>query len=80
MIVEIDEAIAIDCVRNGSPFRYVNHSCDPNLTIRVGDRWVRFYARRRIDPGEELTCDYGDSYHEGSLACACGSPKCRGFL
>lgn len=79
-IVELDEALAIDAAKSDSPFRYVNHSCEPNTMLRRGDGWIRFYARRHISPCEELTCDYGESYHEGKLPCLCGSRMCRGFI
>jgi hypothetical protein len=79
-IVELDEVIAIDAAKSPSPFRYLNHSCTPNVWMRRGDGWIRFYAKRQIYPKEELTCDYGESYHEGMLPCACGSPNCRGFI
>jgi uncharacterized protein len=80
VIVEISETEAIDGSRGTSPFRFVNHSCDPNLFIRIAHRRVEFYAKRDIQPGEELTCDYGDSHHEGRLPCRCGSDNCRKFL
>jgi SET domain-containing protein len=79
-IVELDEALAIDALRSDSPFRYINHSCQSNSYLRIGDGWVRFYARRDINRGEELTCDYGETQHEGKLPCRCGSPDCRRFL
>jgi len=47
---------------------------------RAIDERVEFYAKRNIAAGEELTCDYGDSHHEGKLACGCESGKCRKFL
>lgn len=79
-IVELDEALAVDARRSESLFRYINHSCQPNSWMRIGDGWIRFYARRAIRPGEELTCDYGQTQHEGKLPCLCGSPLCRRFL
>ena len=71
-MVELDEALAVDVSRSESPFRYINHSCDPNTSMRIGDGWIRFYARRAIQRGEELTIDYGLSYHDGQLRCLCG--------
>ena len=57
---------------------YINHSCDPNCWM-VGVHTVK--ARRRIEPGEELTIDYGTMLFEendGSIMeCNCGSPECR---
>ncbi|HPP84032.1 MAG TPA: SET domain-containing protein-lysine N-methyltransferase, partial [Rubrivivax sp.] len=41
---------------------------------------VEFYALRAIEPGEEITVDYGETHHEGRLACRCGAPGCRGAL
>ena len=79
-IIDLDETLAIDASKSDSPFRYLNHSCEPNTFMRVGDGWVRFYAKRGIRTGEELSCDYGETYHEGKLPCLCGSPNCRGLL
>ena len=37
---------------------YINHSDDPNLEERmIGKQW-RYYARRAIQKGEEITMDY----------------------
>ena len=80
VIVEISETEAIDGSVGQCPFQFVNHSCDPNVFIRVAYRRVEFYARRNIQPGEELTCDYGDSHHEGQLPCRCGAGNCRKFI
>lgn len=80
VIVEISETEAIDASNSSCPFQFVNHSCNPNVFIRVAHRRVEFYARRNIRPGEELTCDYGDSHHEGQLPCRCGSHNCRKFI
>jgi SET domain-containing protein len=41
---------------------------------------VEFYALRKIAPGEELTVDYGQTHHQGRLACRCGAEGCRGAL
>lgn len=75
-IVEFDDGIALDATKDKC-FRYVNHSCTPNTYMRrIGHR-VEFYTLRGIEPGEELTCDYGESHHEGTLPCRCGSVRCR---
>jgi SET domain-containing protein len=41
---------------------------------------VEFYSLRPIKAGEELTCDYGETHHDGRLPCRCGSVRCRGAL
>ena len=80
MIVELSARKAIDFSCSPDPMRYTNHSCKPNarLTIRAGR--VEFYALRPIDAGDEITVDYGETHHEGRLACRCGAPGCRGAL
>jgi uncharacterized protein len=79
-IVEFGDGTALDASRKGSDFRYVNHSCEPNTFMRLYKGRVEFYSLRRVEPGEELTCDYGETHHDGALACRCGSAKCRGRL
>jgi uncharacterized protein len=80
MIVEVSPRKAIDFSRSGDPMRYTNHSCRPNARLVIRDGRVEFYARRAIQPGEEITVDYGDTHHEGRLACRCGASGCRGAL
>lgn len=79
-IVEFDEGGAIDASVGGNEFQYTNHSCTPNAFIRRIHKRVEIYALRDIVPGEEITCDYGETQHEGTLPCRCGAPGCRGFL
>lgn len=80
MIVEVSPRKAIDFSRSADPMRYTNHSCRPNARLVIRNGRVEFYARRAIEPGEEITVDYGDTHHEGRLACRCGAPGCRGAL
>jgi SET domain-containing protein len=79
-IVELNDGRAIDASRGGNDFRYINHSCSPNAYIRISNGRVEFYSRRTIRAGEEITCDYGETHHEGKLRCQCGSKNCRGSL
>jgi hypothetical protein len=30
--------------------------------------------------GDEITVNYGETHHEGTLACRCGAPGCVGWL
>ncbi|MEP7283623.1 MAG: SET domain-containing protein [Rubrivivax sp.] len=80
MIVELSARRAIDFSRSADPMRYTNHSCAPNARLDIRQGRVEFYARRAIAAGEELTVDYGETHHEGRLACRCGAPGCRGRL
>ena len=78
-IVEL-EGHALDATGWKHGFRFINHSCDPNVFIRCTPARAEFYARRAIRRGEELTCDYGESQHNGTLPCRCGAANCRGFI
>lgn len=78
-IVEL-ERHALDATAMDRGFRFINHSCDPNTYIRCTPERAEFYARRAIRAGEELTCDYGESQHNGRLPCRCGARNCRGFI
>ena len=80
-MVEFDhEDIALDASVNSNELRYINHSCDPNTYMRRAYRKVEFYSLKRIKKGEELTCDYGETHHDGKLACGCGTENCRGYI
>lgn len=80
MIVELSDKRAIDFGRSTDPMRYTNHSCAPNARLSIQNGRVEFYALRDIAPGEELTVNYGETHHEGRLACRCGAPGCVGRL
>jgi SET domain-containing protein len=78
-IVELGSR-AIDATATRRGFRFINHSCAPNTFTRLTDRRAEFYALRKIRPGEELTVDYGESHHDGTLPCRCGADACRGWI
>jgi SET domain-containing protein len=80
MIVELSETRAIDATHSTDPLRYTNHSCRPNAVLRIRQGRVEFYAMRDIAPGEEITVNYGETHHEGKLACRCGAPGCIGAI
>jgi uncharacterized protein len=80
MIVELSERRAIDFSRSPDPMRYTNHSCQPNARLCIRQGRVEFYALRAIAAGEEITVNYGETHHEGRLACRCGAPGCIGKL
>ena len=61
--------------------RLINHSCDPNCEVQIirGRIWI--LSRRAIQPGEELTYDYGfnlDSWQDH--VCLCKTSKCLGYI
>ncbi len=75
-IIRIDEDTAVDGAVGGNETAFINHSCDPNAFMRVvpGEK-VAIFARRDIQPGDELTIDYRDPDHPE--VCKCGAANCR---
>jgi hypothetical protein len=57
-LVGIDDVWAIDGSRGGNQTRYINHSCEPNVYLRITRGHAIFYALREIESGEELLWDY----------------------
>jgi uncharacterized protein len=84
----VDDQIVVDGKVGGNDARYINHSCNPNCEaiVEKGRIWV--YARRDIQPGDELLYDYwystDESFTEDDLKriypCRCGAKRCRGTL
>ena len=67
---------------DGSPrwnvARYINHSCKPNAEPVKRRGWMVIVALRRIEPGEEITYDYGREYFQYFIengGCHCS--RCR---
>ena len=60
------------------PWRFLNHSCDPNLVIR--NRQVM--TRRSIEATEELTFNYNTTEYDMAtpFMCRCGAPECSGVI
>ena len=79
-IIAVSGQRAIDATESTDPLRYANHSCAPNMVLKVQQGRVAFYALRDIAAGEELTARYGATHHAGQLVCRCGAPNCRGAL
>ena len=80
MIVELSPRRAIDFWKSPDPMRYTNHSCRPNARLDISQGRVEFYALRAIAAGEEITVHYGETHHQGRLACRCGAEGCGGWL
>jgi SET domain-containing protein len=87
LLFSVDESTVIDAAVGGNAARYINHSCSPNCEAVMEDGRIFIEARRRIEPGEELTYDYHlelDARERRKSAqlypCRCGSRRCRGTL
>lgn len=74
-LFEINKHWTIDGSSRRNLGRYINHACKPNayaVMRRTGK--LEFAAARRIEPGEEITLDYGEDYFDLLLApkgCRC---------
>ena len=77
------------CVEPAAPFRFLNHSCEPNCILwqlEVEDDHGEFVGTelwvetlKPIVAGEQLTIDYAWPAG-GAIPCLCGSPTCRGWI
>jgi SET domain-containing protein len=75
--VRLNRRWKIDGAVGGSGAELINHSCEPNLTMRKIHGQIFLYSFRKIRAGEELTVDYG---FRCSLPCHCGAANCRGTM
>jgi len=63
----------------GLPDRHINHSCDPNAWELYEGDGSCLVARRNIEAGEEITCDYNVNITNGTAwPCRCGAARCLG--
>jgi len=59
---------------------YVNHSCESNALLEIGEK-PRLVALRNIISKEEITVDYNRTEVNGvRTRCNCGSSKCVGYF
>lgn len=75
---EINSRWTIDGSPRWNLARYFNHSCRPNAKPVGRNGGIVFVALRRIEPGEEITIDYGKEYLDYFIAeggCRCN--HCR---
>ena len=80
-IFYLDEGWDLDGSVEWNPARFLNHSCAPNCDAERIDRQIWIVARREIQPGEEITFNYGynlEVYREHP--CRCGAAECVGFI
>jgi len=82
--VEISDNMVLE---PAAPFRYLNHSCEPNCELfswepdEDGDESHRVFvqAMRTIRAGEELTIDYAWQA-DAAIPCLCSATNCRGWI
>lgn len=77
-VVWVSDNVGIDGAAGGNATAFINHSCDPNAFMRcVSSDKVSIFARRDIEPDEEITIDYRDPEHPRPEDCRCGARNCR---
>ena len=79
-LFELNDKWTLDAKGREHTARYINHSCKPNCyaELNAAETRVFIFAKRNIEPGEELCYDYGKVYFGdiigGMENCRC--PKC----
>ena len=77
------------CLEPDSPYKFVNHSCQPNCELHwvdhpgsvapLPDRHIYLLAIDDIRSGDQLTIDYAWPARL-AVRCRCKSPDCRGWI
>jgi hypothetical protein len=70
---EVNKRWTIDGSPRWNVARYINHSCRPNAKPVGRKGGIVIIALRQIEPGEEITYDYGREY----LKCLLDNGGCR---
>ncbi len=76
-LYDLNKQFTLDGSPRSNLGRYANHSCRPNAIDYIYRGRVYVKSLRAIEPGEEITYDYGRVYFEafiGKKSCLC--PKC----
>jgi hypothetical protein len=84
--IDLEDGRALEPV---APFRYLNHSCEPNCEFDMleteedeyapAKRGVFLMALHAITEGDQLTIDYNWPA-EFAIRCYCQAPTCRGWI
>jgi hypothetical protein len=79
-LFELNSLWTIDGSPRWNKARYINHSCRPNVKPVSHRCGIVFRAVRPIEPGEEITFNYGKSYHRYFVengGCRCSACRAR---
>jgi SET domain-containing protein len=77
-LFEVNNRWTVDGSSRTNIARYINHSCRPNAESDVRKHTVFITAIRTINPGDEITYNYGKDYFDTFIkphGCRC--PKCK---
>ena len=74
--VDLPGDVVLEEILDRYYWRFMNHSCEPNATIRGRE----VHALRAIRQWEEITFDYNTTEYDMAepFDCRCGSPRCAG--
>lgn len=75
-LMHYDRNFLIDGKGHENLGRYLNHACKPNCTMFMEGKRIKFYTKKNIQVGEELTFDYGKEYFDEYIkpvGCKCNS-------
>ncbi len=73
-LFEVNSEITLDGKPKINKAGYINHSCKPNAEPIIHNKRIFIFATRAIQPGEEITYDYGKEYFDDFLkphGCRC---------
>lgn len=77
----VADDLFIDGETQQNPLRFLNHSCEPNCSVRQDGTRIFVTALTGIASGQELTLDYNLEVGPGEEEdhpCRCGAQRCRG--
>lgn len=85
-LFRIDDEWVCDATIRGGRARFINHCCDPNCYTKIisvdGQKKIGIYAKRRIEPRQELFYDYKFDIEDeqSKVPCMCGAKGCRKYM
>ena len=77
---ELNSRWTLDGSHRRNLARYINHSCRPNAESDVKRLKVIITAKKKIEPGEEITYNYGRDYFDYFIkpnGCRCAACKIK---
>jgi len=76
-LFDLSNRWAIDGADRRNIARYINHSCRPNAIVHTIRSSIRIFAKRTIQPGEEIAYNYGRDYFDKFIEpVGCKCEKC----
>ena len=76
--IDLEPGMPLDEIQARYPWRFVDHSCDPNATLDG----LEFRALRPIAAGESVTYNYNTTEFDmaAPFSCQCGVETCSGRI